>query len=153
MKKLLLYLLLAIVISGCYKNPVAGTTWIGENQFYYDVISFSEDSLTYCGIDMNGMIVVPEIKLPYILNTDSKKYGIPYRSHLDTVIIHRPLIFDSISTYNIISGFQITKEGDLKIHRSWSTDGKKWDLASPDYLTLLHISDPPRRAGISGAVF
>lgn len=133
MKKILLYLTLIITISGCNKNPVAGTTWIGENQYYYDVISFSEDSLTYCGIDMNGEIVVPEVKLPYMLNTDGKRYGIPYRSHLDTAIIHRPLIFDSISTYNIISGFQITKEGELKIHRSWSADGKKWDLEYPDY--------------------
>lgn len=136
MKKILLYLTLIITISGCNKNPVAGTTWIGENQYYYDVISFSEDSLTYCGIDMNGEIVVPEVKLPYMLNTDGKRYGIPYRSHLDTAIIHRPLIFDSISTYNIISGFQITKEGELKIHRSWSADGKKWDLEYPDYLPI-----------------
>lgn len=123
--------LLSLLMTGCNNNPVAGTTWIGENQYYYDVISFTEDSLTYCGIDMNGEIVVPEVKLPYELLKGS--YGTLYYSHLDTVIITRPLVFDSIPTYNLISGFHITKEGDLKIHRSLSTDGKKWDLDYPDY--------------------
>ncbi len=131
MKKFLLALVLVLpmVLVGCgEKNPIAGTTWLGENQYYYDVITFSEDSLTYTGVDVQGNVVVPDIKIPY--NWKENNIGAFY-SYLDTVIIDRPIAFDSIRSLNFISGFNADDvkngRGTLRVWRHWSSDGKKWE--------------------------
>lgn len=133
---LLLFTICLVFLGGCNNNPIKGTIWIGENQYYYDVIEFSEDSLIYYGVDIDGEIVVPEIQLPYELKKGD--YGIKYFGNIPETIINRPLAFDSIPSYNIISGFRIPEKGvkNIEIYRKWSKDGKKWESEYPDYQSI-----------------
>lgn len=143
MKKFLLALVMvAMTLVGCgRKNPVAGIVWVGENQYYYDVISFSNDSLTYVGIDESGNIVVPEIKLPY--HWEDNDRGAFY-AHLDSLILDRPTTFDGTPSYNLIRGFNADDIeqssygiiGTLHVWRFWSADGCNWEREDVNFRPL-----------------
>ena len=141
MKKFLLALVLMVpMLVGCgQRNPVAGTTWIGENQYYYDVITFSEDSLIYSGIDVNGNVVVPQVKMPYKWRENDID---AFYSYLDTIIVNRPLAFDSVKTFNFISGFNADDvengHGTLRVWRYWSENGNDWEQEDVDFESISY---------------